>query len=211
MDNIKTVLVLAPHPDDGELGCGGTLKKLSEQGAVINYIAFSPCNKSLPEGYSDNAIYEELEKAVGHLGISNDKLVKHDYKVREFPLNRQDILEKLVKVNNELEPDLVFIPCSDDIHQDHATINMEGKRAFKSRKILGYELPWNNLVTSVNFFVSINESQLGAKINAIQEYTSQSFRNYSSPDFIKSLARVRGVQIKTEYAEGFEMIRWIEH
>jgi LmbE family N-acetylglucosaminyl deacetylase len=101
------------------------------------------------------------------------------------------------------------MPNVNDIHQDHQTIYAEGLRAFKQTTILGYELPWNNLIFTTNTFIKLDEANIKQKIAALNEYKSQSSRTYLNEDFIRSLARTRGVQIGTDYAEAFELVRWI--
>jgi len=175
----------------------------------IHYAVFSPCIQSLPEGLPEDTLYTELKKAILHLGIDPANVTTFDYPVRELMAQRQAILEDLVALNKEIKPDLVFLPCSNDIHQDHLLIHQEGKRAFKNVKMLGYELPWNNFEFDGNFFVELDKSHIDAKISAVNEYSSQSFRNYADKEFFFSLGRVRGTQIKCQYAECFELIRWI--
>lgn len=209
LEGIKSVLVLAPHPDDGEFGAGGTLHHLAAKGARIHYVAFSPCIKSLPSGSAPDRLHQELKQASEVIGIGSENVQILDFPVRDFPAHRQAILEKMVKLRNEFDPDLVFVPNSHDFHQDHEVINKEGLRAFKHTCILGYELPWNNLQKTSNFHFKLEESDLDAKLKALRCYTSQEGRNYLSEDFIKGLARVRGVQIDARYAEAFECIRWI--
>ena len=68
----------------------------------------------------------------------------HDFDVRTFPDRRQEILELLIALWNDWQPDVVFQPSLHDVHQDHQTIAAEGLRAFKRTTILGYEIPWNN-------------------------------------------------------------------
>jgi hypothetical protein len=101
------------------------------------------------------------------------------------------------------------MPSLDDIHQDHYTIAQEGLRAFKFCTILAYEMPWNNLTFETSSFVLLEERHLQCKINALKEYVSQSHRPYSNEEFIRALARTRGVQINATYAETFNVIRWI--
>lgn len=208
-DNVKNVVLLAPHPDDGEFGCGGSLRKLTDSGINVHYITFSPCNKSLKPEFPNNTLYNELPKAVSHLGINPENIITFDFPVREFPKYRQDILEELIKIRNRVRPEWVMLPNSDDIHQDHQVINQEGIRAFKHASLLGYELPWNNLRFTGNCHISLKRDHIKAKIDAIREYKSQSFRNYMDDEFFFGLAKTRGIQIKTDYAEAFEMIRWI--
>jgi N-acetylglucosamine malate deacetylase 1 len=134
-----------------------------------------------------------------------------EYEVRYFSDHRQAILEDLVKLNKMVKPDIVFVPASSDIHQDHQTIHNEAKRAFKQCGMLGYELPWNNIVITTNYFVALQEKYIDAKVKAVMAFKSQSNRNYCSDKFIKSLAITRGTQIGADYAEAFEMIKWINH
>lgn len=209
IQTIQRAIVLAPHPDDGEFSCGATLKRLSEQETEIWYVAFSPCTKSVPEGFPKDILYTELEKAVAHLGIPKERIITFDFPVRELPKYRQEILEELIKIKREVKPDLVLLPNSTDIHQDHHTIYEEGLRAFKDCSMIGYELPWNNLQATTNFHIKVDYTHLQAKWNAITEYKSQNFRDYSSFDFFEGLAKVRGTQVKADYAEAFELIRWI--
>lgn len=101
------------------------------------------------------------------------------------------------------------MPVLDDIHQDHSTIAAEGLRAFKNASILGYELMWNNIEFRTNAFITVSQENVDAKIEALSLYESQRNRRYMSPEFIQSLATVRGVQCGKQFAEAFEIIRWI--
>ncbi|MER3409204.1 MAG: hypothetical protein C4306_03670, partial [Thermoleophilia bacterium] len=65
----KRVLVLAPHTDDGELGCGGTMARLVEEGAEVRYVAFSIAVKSLPPGFPPDTLAREVREATRELGI----------------------------------------------------------------------------------------------------------------------------------------------
>jgi N-acetylglucosamine malate deacetylase 1 len=203
------VLVLAPHTDDGEFGCGGTIAKLIADQAEVFYAAFSVCELSIPSHLPKNILETEVKNATEVLGIRNENLKIFHYGVRTFESNRQHILDDLVNLNSEIEPDLVLMPSPHDIHQDHSTIGLEGIRAFKQISILGYELPWNNLTFHTQSFVFLEEEHLNKKIEALRCYESQSDRVYANESFIRSLAIIRGTQIGVEYAEAFEVIRWI--
>lgn len=205
------ILALLPHPDDAEFSCGGTISKYTENGNEVFYLVFSNCAKSLPGNLPKDILFEELENAATVLGVDLKNIVKLDFPVREFPRFRQEILEELVKYRRIINPDIVLLPNKNDIHQDHNTIYNEGVRAFKTCSLLGYELPWNNVIKSeFNYFVQLNESQITKKVEAIAEYKSQSFRNYMDEQLFRNLARLRGRLIGAEYAEAFELIRWID-
>tara|TARA_R110002073_G_scaffold322276_2_gene498837 strand:+ start:19576 stop:20214 length:639 start_codon:yes stop_codon:yes gene_type:complete len=208
-NKIKVVLVLAPHTDDGEFGCGGTIAKLIENGAEVHYVAFSACEQSVLPQFPSDILITEVKEATKVLGIKKENLHLLKYDVRTFNYKRQEILDDIIKFKKEIDPDLVFIPSLNDIHQDHATIANEAVRAFKFKNILSYEMPWNNFnFSTTNFFV-LSEGHIQTKIDALREYKSQKHRPYANEEFIRSLARTRGVQIGEKYAEVFEVIRLI--
>jgi LmbE family N-acetylglucosaminyl deacetylase len=114
-----------------------------------------------------------------------------------------------VKLNQDLKPDLVFMPSLHDLHQDHSTVAIEGLRAFKKTSIFAYEMPWNNLNFSTQSFIKLSESNIEKKIKALECYKSQATKNYASKEFILGLARTRGAQIGVIFAETFEVVRCI--
>jgi N-acetylglucosamine malate deacetylase 1 len=209
MKNIKKAIVLAPHTDDGELGCGGTINRLVSEGTKVYYVGFSLCTRSLPAHLAPDTLEKEVKVATKILGIDPQDLILHDFDVRRFKEFRQDILEIMVKINKSVQPDLVFMPTLSDIHQDHQVIAEEGLRAFKSTSILGYELPWNNVSFNTQCFMKLESGHLQKKLEALNAYNSQKHRSYLNEDFIKSLATIRGVQIATPHAEAFEVVRWV--
>ena len=208
-NKIKNVLVLAPHTDDGELGAGGTISKLNEMGVKITYVAFSTAKQSVPKKFKSNILKDEVKKATIALGIKPSNLILYDYEVRKLGFSRQNILEDLIKLKNKNSFDLVFIPSTNDIHQDHSTIAQEGIRAFKNITILGYELIWNNMNFNTACFIKLNKKHINNKIKALSKYKSQSHRPYMQKKFIESHAITRGVQIGCDFAESFEVIRMV--
>ena len=116
-----------------------------------------------------------------------------------------------MRLKKELEPSTVFLPSSKDLHQDHQTVYLEGLRAFKMVTVLGYELPWNNMSFDYRHFIVLNERHVATKIAALKCYQSQQCRHYSKEDFIWSWARSRGGQIAVDFAEAFDVLRWVLH
>jgi N-acetylglucosamine malate deacetylase 1 len=206
----KTILILAPHTDDGELGCGGLIAKALREGSKVYYAAFSTADESVMPQFPSNQLEIEVKAATQVLGIPSENLFVYKYAVRKLNYSRQEILEQLISLREQIQPDMVLLPSQKDIHQDHQTITIEGIRAFKNCSILGYELAWNNLSFATDCFVVLSEDDVALKKEALSAYTTQVGKSYMDPDFIRSLARVRGTQINVEYAEAFEVIRWIE-
>ena len=203
----KKVLVLAPHTDDGEFGCGATINKLIENGSEVYYAAFSACQQSVLPNFPADILVTEVKAATQILGIKPDNLLLFDYEVRTFNYHRQPILDDILKLKKQINPDLVFMPSINDIHQDHYTIANEGVRAFKWSTILCYELPWNNFNFNTSCFVSLENRHVDKKMEALSAYKSQMHRPYANEEFIRGLSKTRGVQSGNNYAETFEIIR----
>ena len=205
--NCKNILVLAPHTDDGELGLGGTISRLIEDGKKSDLCGFLHRTAIGSRRFSERYLEDRGQASDPDLGIEPGNLIIYNYEVRKLGYARQEILEELIRLKKVSDFDLVFIPSLHDIHQDHTTIAQEGLRAFKNTNILGYELIWNNLTFNTQCFVRLEERHIDAKVESLKAYKSQGARDYLSKDFIYSLARARGVQAGCTYAEAFEVIR----
>lgn len=204
---IQKILVLSPHPDDAEFGCGGSIHRWTKkENREVHVKYFSKCMGSANNNDFDihNESVQAMKKLGGiHRGIFN-------YFVREFQMQRQSILDDMIKLRDEIKPDLVLVPNSNDVHQDHATIYQESLRAFKFSNILGWEMIWNNVKNiDANYFMKLSEDDIKAKTRAIKCYKSQANRFYATDEYLKSMAVLRGTQINHKYAEAFELIRWI--
>ena len=109
----------------------------------------------------------------------------------------------------DVKPEIVFLPSGNDLHQDHQVLHLEGVRAFKDVTVWGYDLPWNHVTFSAQAFVTLERRHVEAKWEALKCYESQLQlkRAYFSWEFVESLARVRGTQVKADYAEAYEVVR----
>lgn len=198
---METVLVLSPHTDDGELGAGGTIARFIEEGRNVWVMAFSTADQPHLEA--------EFESAGQALGIPQERLVVRNFSRRNFPTSRQAILQHLITGRDLIKPDLVLTPSLHDIHQDHQVVSAEAVRAFKRTSIWGYELPWNNLVFETRCFVLLEKRHIEAKAQALKCYESQQHRAYLDEALVWAMAKLRGTQVESQYAEAFEVIRWI--
>ncbi|UCG25582.1 MAG: PIG-L family deacetylase [Chloroflexota bacterium] len=203
------VLVLAPHTDDGEIGCGGSIARFVENQSQVFYVAFSTARTSVRPEFPDNILEVEVSEATKVLGIPSENLILFDFPVRQFPKHRQEILQAMVDLRQELAPDLVLVPSLNDIHQDHQVVAAEGLRAYKRHTVLGYEEPWNNIVFETKCFIALEERHVAKKIEALHCYKSQAHRAYLDEEFMWSLARTRGTQIEGRFAEAFEVLRLV--
>jgi len=199
----KTVLAIAPHVDDVELGVGATIHHLVQENNVY-YVGLS-----LPPLVTRDVFMPEFEASVQHLGINPQQIILRDYDPRDLFKTRSEILQLFYDLNQQLKPNLVFIPNSLDIHQSHEVVFAEARRAFKYGTILGYELPWNSMEFRMNAFITVTKDDVDAKIAAMNAYKTQKHRMFFANDIVGDLARVRGKQIGHDYAECFELIRLI--
>jgi LmbE family N-acetylglucosaminyl deacetylase len=185
------------------------MARLVEEGTDVRYVAFSIATRSLPEGFAPDTLAREVAEATAELGIPAGNLTVHDFDVRTFPDHRQEILELLIELWNEWEPDVVFQPSLHDIHQDHQTVAAEGLRAFKRTTILGYEIPWNNLDFAYQAYFALDKRHIERKAEALTKYASQQHRRYADPEYVWNLARTHGINVNREYAEVFQVYRLI--
>lgn len=206
----ERVLILAPHTDDGEFGCGGTIARLLEEGSEVFYVAFSTCRASVPPGEPEDILAKELHSAMEVFGIDDEHVFILDYPVRYFSDHRQEILDDMIKIGRQTDPSIVFAPSKHDIHQDHHVIAEEAMRAFKKTTLLNYEVPWNNFTFENQAYYKLEERHVQIKRKAIDCYKTQKNRPYASEDFTFGQMRVHGVQIGCEYAEVFEVVRSIK-
>ena len=200
--DFRRLLVVGPHPDDVELGCGGTIARFSKQ-ARIDYLILSPC---LEDPRNANII-PEAEAAAGILGIDRASMIVEDLPRRTFHDKREDIRRILIAARDRLEPDLVFCPSLRDVHQDHEVTAEETLRLFRDVSVVAYESPRSSLDFQPNLYLTLDEDHLETKVRALMSYKSQFDRYYFEPDIIRSFARMRGAQCRERYAEAFEIMR----
>ena len=200
---MKNILALAPHTDDIELGCGGFLSRLKEEGAHILVVSFS-YSKDVRDDDSSR-VKDECMASMDILEASWDA---HDLPTRELPAHRQVILDLLVRLQ-QTNFDLVLCPSTYDQHQDHQTVQQEAFRAFKHTTILGYELPWNCRKFSSDVFVKLEQRHLDKKVVLLDCYKSQQQRPFMCKQYVMDIARMRGLQIGHPLAECFELIRGV--
>jgi LmbE family N-acetylglucosaminyl deacetylase len=208
---IKKFLFVGAHPDDIELGAGGSLAKALANDIECHSAVFSDF-KNLPtngEGVTNSQVREESIAAQLHLGMKIEDIHFYSFPVRNFENYRQDILQILIDNFQRNRYTHIFIPNSLDIHQDHKVVSNEAIRAFKFSSIFGYELPWNNVDSNINFYNILEKSHVDLKIESLKFFISQTNRFYFAGDKIASIIKFRGLQVGVDAAEAFEVIRYV--
>jgi LmbE family N-acetylglucosaminyl deacetylase len=196
------VLAISPHTDDVELGAGGFIARLTEEGHHVVVVALSKGNDQ------NGALETEFFNAMNVLQVSDWQV--SNLPTREFYNHRQSILDLFVRYSHG-GFDLVLMPSRQDVHQDHITVNQEAIRAFRHSSMLGYELS-HNIVGSTPewcFYAALDESHILTKLKALRCYESQSAKPYMHPGLILGTSELHGTHIGKTAAERFEVIRWI--
>jgi len=205
------VLLISPHTDDVELGAGGLVCRLLDEGKHdFRWLVFSRCEDSLGADMPPDTLEREFNASADFLGIRDRDVL--GLPVRTMPAHRQEILEALVHARRDFNPELVVAPSLDDVHQDHATVAQEALRAFKSSAtLLGYEQPSNNVTFNSRVLVRLTKDHVWRKWQAMEHYRSQQElgRQCFSWSFVLSWATMRGAQCGAPYAEAFDMPRGV--
>lgn len=209
--NIKNVLVLSAHTDDMEVGAGGTIRRLIDNGIEVKSVVFSDCKKSVDTTrYPEDVLRQECKAAANHLGIKD--LTIYDIPVRDFPSHRQDILDTIYKIRKENELDLVLTTWENDLHQDHKVVAEETFRAFMKTRvsILCYEIAGNSPGFTPDVFIPLSEEEVAKKIEMLRLYESQTQkRDYFRIEAVRSVMGYQGHHCGSRYAEAFSLHRGV--
>jgi LmbE family N-acetylglucosaminyl deacetylase len=225
----KTLLVLAPHPDDEILGCGGLMAKVKSLGGKVFVIMFAVGNVKQIGGESrTDARTKEVEKVMGHMKVDGYEIVymDDDIHLKLDVLPRKDLIDIIESTSkhsiNKINPDIITIPSLACQNQDHEAVFHAAFTACRPRVKDGL----NNAVTALvyeqvdnlwtsrgfkpNFYVDISD-YLNTKIKALSLYASQMREepNLRSIENVKRLSELRGSEICVEAAEAFECYRFI--
>ena len=198
----RRILAVSAHPDDAEIGCGGSLAKAVTMGSTVECAVMCRCVDETPKG-DKNLRVDECLDAAKILKIRETHVF--DFPNRDLPAHMIDLMDRLGELQETFRPDLVIIPWSEDSHQDHAAVGLAAIRTFRRREsILQYEiLRYGSHSFTPNLFTDISET-LDTKLRALDCFKSQSKqRAYFDKESFRGLARTRGAQVGCDYAEGF--------
>ena len=213
---MKKVLVLAAHPDDETLGCGGTINRLSSEGYEIELLTFTNGVGSRGDDGNRN---EVLDLVQANLGLSK-------YTYGDFPDNAMDSVPllqlcKFIEKNTSDNYDIIFTHFIGDLNVDHQKVAAANLTVFrpqqgKNHKIYSYYVPSS---TDYNAFANFNgdtyfklsDSDVDMKTNTLRIYDDEmrTYPHSRSYENIKNLMKVWGSEIGTKYAEKFKMIRCV--
>ena len=216
----KKVLVIAPHPDDETLGCGGTLYRHIHKGDEIYWLIVTGI--SVEHGWSKDKINERARE----IAIVAEKFKFTEVFNSQQPTTKldtlpvSDLIAKLVEIYNQVKPEIIYMPFVKDVHTDHQLTAQAVQSTIKwfryphIKKVMMYETPSETEFNFIedrtfhaNVFVDISK-YLESKIETMKIYESEvaEFPFPRSEKTIRSLAAFRGSQCGFEAAEAFELV-----
>jgi LmbE family N-acetylglucosaminyl deacetylase len=195
------VLALGAHADDIEIGCGGTVLHLIEQGLVTaaTWVVFSGTEQRAEEAKASGAAFLD--------GVREREIVAHAYRDGFLPYLGGTIKDTFEQLKHEVAADLVLTHRGDDAHQDHRLISELTWNTFRNHLILEYEIPkYDGDLGRPNLFVPLDEPTYRRKVELLRKhFPSQHGKPWFTEDTFLALMRLRGMESNSpsRYAEGF--------
>ena len=193
------ILAIGAHPDDIELGCAGTLSLAS---SISKHSVFGLVLSSGEAGGDADKRKIEMDKSSKILGL--EELFYGNLKDTSISEGVETI-STIENIINKVKPDVIFTHTPEDRHQDHRNIALATFSAARNiPNVLCYESPSNVIAFSPQYFICINET-INKKIEALSCFSTQFGKNYLDSETIIGLAKFRGYQGQTKYAEAYEV------
>lgn len=198
----KKVCFIGAHPDDIELGCGALIARIAGK-TDIRCVTFSDNQKNPLLGQLVGEHYASMET----LGVPRERVDLLDFETRRFQEHRQEILEVMVGILREDDPDIVLVHSKSDVHQDHGVLTQEALRAFRGRTVLGFDVIRSSYGFFPDFLVGVDEADVQKKLDALACYKTYAGKYYFAPEVTRATLIRNGAICERPYAEGFDILR----
>ena len=194
-DGPLSVLCLGAHPDDIEIGCGGTLLVLSQR-ADVTVVGVVLTGTAQRQEEARTSLARFVPGAVVETAGLRDGRLPADWDLAK------DVLEEAAHRHT---PDLVLAPRTDDAHQDHRVVGQLAPTVWRDALVLHYEIPkWDGDLTTPSHYVALSPGLVEEKVRLLDaSFPSQVGRDWWDHEVFRGLLRLRGVECRTTYAEGF--------
>jgi LmbE family N-acetylglucosaminyl deacetylase len=199
LTGVRSLVAVGAHPDDIEIAAGGLLLALAagSPGVRVHYVLCSGSAERQAEARAAAAAFlpgAEISFALHHL--PDGRLPAHWDAVKE-------ILHQAAGV---LAPDLVICPGTNDAHQDHRLLAEQTPTVFRDQLVLHYEIPkWDGDLARRNVYVPLPDDLARRKVELLHaSFPSQKARDWWDDEVFLGLARLRGMECRSRYAEAFD-------
>ncbi len=201
------ILCLGAHPDDIEIGCGGTILRLAEQlpGCQWHWVILS----------GNDTRHEEAREGVRRF-LGKDTAV--DLRLQSFrdgylPTEAAVVKDFFESIKSEIQPDLILTHYESDRHQDHRLVSELTWNTWRDHLILEYEIPkFDGDLGRPQAFFDFDRAIADRKVDAILDvFASQRSKEWFDSDVLMGLMRLRGVECNApgRYAEAFHARKWL--
>lgn len=197
-DQPLSVLAIGAHPDDIEIGAGGTLLSLAESrvGLQARYVVLTgTTDRQLEARDAANSFLPEADLTVELFDLPEGRL----------PAVWDRVKEALEQVARSCSPDLVIAPSRDDAHQDHRVIAEIVPTVFRDQLYLAYEIPkWDGDLGRPSMYFPLAAAMAQRKVELLNKcFPSQRNRDWWDDEVFLGMARLRGMECREPYAEAF--------
>jgi LmbE family N-acetylglucosaminyl deacetylase len=196
------VLAIGCHPDDIEIGCGGTILDLIERrpDLELTWLVLSADGSRANEAQASARAFLDGLDAPSQIFVES-------FRDGFFPYEGAAVKERFEELKAQVSPDVIFTHAGSDRHQDHRLACELTWNTFRDQLILEYEIPkWDGDLTPPNVYVPLSEATVGRKVDLLNEhFASQQEKHWFTDDLFRSLLRLRGMEANAEsgYAEAF--------
>jgi N-acetylglucosamine malate deacetylase 1 len=198
----KRLLFVGAHPDDIELGCGAFLHRARQHSQVLCVtLSDNQKNPALTR------VVDEHHQSMAVLGVPKEQARVGQFATREFPVARQEILEYLLALRREFQPQIVFVHSRQDIHQDHNVVTEEALRAYRGTTVLGFDVVRSSYGFFPHFLAEVSAEDVEKKIEALDCYRTYRDRYYFDAGLLRATMMRHGALAEREFAEGFDILR----
>jgi LmbE family N-acetylglucosaminyl deacetylase len=204
-EQLEEILVLGAHCDDIAIGAGGSLLELCRAHPGLRVVAL------VFTGGGGQREEEERAALDAFCPDAKLELAVLDLPDTRLPTCWQQAKDALRDLRQFTEPDVIFAPAPHDAHQDHSTVGALVPTVFRDHLTLGYEiLKWESDLAQPQVYFPMAAAVLREKIDKLHEhYGSQTDHPWFDRESFTGLARVRGVQCNSRYAEAFHMSKLV--
>lgn len=194
------VICLGAHPDDIEIGCGGTLLALARSGLSLTNVVLT--------GAPDRAAEAAAAAAATHPQATVVQRALPDGQLLSVWSEVKELLEEVARGTRA---DLVFAPRPDDAHQDHRMVGTLASTVWRDQLLLHYEIPkWDGDLGPVTHYVPLDPDLARAKVGLLDaSFPSQRSREWWDEETFLGLMRLRGVECRSRFAEGFRATKTV--
>ena len=196
------ILAIGAHPDDIEIGCGGTILRLVAEhpGLTVDWLVLSGLAERAHEATDSAAAFTE--------GAGQVRVTVERFRDGFLPYVGGAVKERFERLKAEVDPDLVLTHRLEDRHQDHRLMAELTWNTFRGHLILEYEIPkYEGDLGQPNLFVPLAPEHCERKVELLRKgFPSQAGRSWFSDDTFWATLRLRGLECKapSRYAEGFQ-------